>query len=177
MGEPLNPYESPRSDLDTAVPAGQSTTPIDMPASVKATVSIVVALAFMVGYGAVVQGTVAWGQLGLIGLLLWGIFRRKALAWQYLRMIGVLAFVAGACANVSSLMNSRSLGDPRASVVAVGVSFLMTALCLLPVVLVSTEKARRYFGLLCPACGSAKVKASDFLYREKLCKTCRRAWR
>ena len=177
MSDPLNPYEAPRSDLDTVVPAVQSPTPIDMPASVKATVTLVVALAFILVYGAIVNGTVPWGQLGLIGLLLWGIFLRKALAWQYLRVVAVLAFVAGACANASTLMSGRSLGAPRASVVAVGISFLMTTLCILPIFLMSTDKARRYFGVVCPVCGSANVKAGDFLYREKRCKTCQRTWR
>lgn len=177
MSEPLNPYEAPRSALDTAVPAAQSPTPIEIPASVKATVSLVVVLAFIVGYSAIVKGTVPWGQLGLIGLLLWGIFLRKALAWQYLRVVAALAFVAGACADVSALISSRSLGDPRASVVALGISFLMNTLCILPVFLMSTRKARRYFGVVCPACGSTKVKAGDFLYREKRCKICQRTWR
>lgn len=173
----MNPYQAPRAALDTAAPRAPWTAPIDMPASVKATVAIVVALALTVGYGAVVRGTTPWGQLGLMGLLLWGIFLRKALAWQYLRVVGVLAFVAGAGAGVSIHLRRGALGDSRASVVAMGISFLMITLCLFPVFLVSTEKARRYFGVVCPACGSAKVKAGDFLYREKRCKPCGNTWR
>jgi hypothetical protein len=51
-----------------------------------------VTLVIMAGYRGVVEGAFPVFQLGLLGLLLWGLFAKKSLAWQYLRVIGVLAF-------------------------------------------------------------------------------------
>jgi uncharacterized protein YqgC (DUF456 family) len=148
-----------------------------MPGQVKATIGILIALAVIVGYSAVVQDTLPWVRLGLMAFLLWGIFRRSALAWQYLRVVGMLAFIAAMAAMISNLLTIQSTSHPPAYAVAMGVSLVMTSLFVVPIFLVGTKPARHYFNVICPACGSAKVKAMDFVYREKRCKKCRHTWR
>jgi hypothetical protein len=172
-----DPYQAPRANLDASVKLEALSTPMAMPRSVKTTVAIVSATAVMIGYGAIVQGQTPLVQLGLIALVLWGLVRRKALAWQWTRLGAVLGFVATAGVWSAHLLAGRWSGGPTAFLVANGISLMMSLLFLLPVFLLSTRESRGYFGLVCPTCGSTKVKAGDFLYREKRCKACSGSWR
>jgi len=177
MSDPKNPYEAPHADPNATVPAPLAAIPMAMPAPVKATVGIIVALALIVGYSAFAQGTLPWGQLGIMAVLLWGVVRQSALAWQYVRVMGTLAVLATGTIMLSLALGNRSPGHPKIHPLVMGTSLLLETLYLIPVLLMGTKPARRYFNVICPACGSVRVKALDFLYRERRCKLCQTTWR
>ena len=171
-----DPYRAPHASLNASLNVGPSITPIEMPGSVKATVAIVFITAVMVGYGPIVQGQIPLTQVGVLSLVVWGILRRKALAWQWLRLGAVLGFIGFAGASAARLLAGQASGGSTASVVGNGISLLMSVIFLLPAFFLGTMQARRYFGVVCPICGSTKVKAGDFFYREKRCKACPSTW-
>lgn len=173
MTTPQNPYQAPQTDVDAAAPVIAESAPTKMPASVKACVGIMIALGASAIYSSLKQGT-APVHLLVLGLLLWGVFKRSALAWQWVRIGGVLAGVLTA-GLVASIIANNDYSQTAAAFIAVSMG-LGAALYLVPVFLMSTRSARRFFRVVCPSCGSTRVKARDFLYRDKRCKSCPAVW-
>lgn len=177
MTTPQNPYQAPRADVDAnaAVPVNTAAASMNMPTSVKICVALMIAAGVVAMVASLKDGKPPV-QLFVIGLLLWGIFKRSALAWQWVRIGGVLAGVVTASVAVSTIL--KVAGNSGTAIAAAAWMGLAAALYpLLPVFLVSTASARRYFGVVCPSCGSTRVKARDFVYREKRCKDCPATWR
>jgi hypothetical protein len=176
MTTPQNPYQAPRADVDAnaAVPVNTAAASMNMPTSVKTCVALMIAAAVIAMVASLKDGKPPV-QLFVVGLLLWGVFKRSALAWQWVRIGGVLAGVVTASVAASMILNN----DYSATAIAfIAASMGLAAVFyLLPVFLVSTASARRFFRVVCPSCGSTRVKARDFVYREKRCKDCPATWR
>jgi hypothetical protein len=104
--------------------------------------------------------------LAIAALILVGLVRRHALAWQWGVLMPLLA----------SLEALATLGTARDQVMMVAASIALAIDLGIPLLL-TRASARRYFGLICPRCKSQRIGATDFLFNGYRCKGCQVEWR
>jgi len=113
------------------------------------------------------------GQAIVSILILIGMVRGHALAWQWGRLTPFVAAIAGGLVLVMRLTdtsNAISLG------MLVMLCFLVAGSGALTILL-SFKSSKRYFGLSCPHCGSLRSKADNFFYSAYRCRDCGSTWR
>ena len=109
--------------------------------------------------GAVVSVVIA-------ALILIGLIRRHALAWQWGLFMPLLAALNG----LAALASARGAAQLAlyGSLIAVDIA--------IPIFL-TMAPSRRYFGINCPKCDSLRTGASDFFFSRHRCKRCSVEWR
>lgn len=102
--------------------------------------------------------------LGLEGLILYGLFKRNRLVWQWGRILAVFSIIM----IVVSLVFIGASAIP----------LLVVPLIWWLIVFISfgTTSAKEHFNLICPNCSSNKVKANDFIFKKAKCKECNYIW-
>lgn len=112
-------------------------------------------------------------QILLSVLILVGLYKGHRLAWQWGRVLGAL----GATICIFLAVMVLLAKEPKAgSTIVFGFSAFNAAILLTVVFSLGTKSAKRYFGLVCPACGSTKCKAGDFLFNKVKCVDCGGEW-
>lgn len=108
---------------------------------------------------------------GISALILVGIIKGNKLAWQWGRILGFLSAVLLSILAVGAIVNSDI------SVRTAGVIFGSQAILLYILFFaLGTESSRKYFQLVCPKCGSKKIKAGNFFFTKTKCKSCNDKW-
>lgn len=123
------------------------------------------------------------------GLVLAGIYGGHRLAYQWGRILGLIAAVIYSLTVIGFLvalstpeamnadgmpMNPAALRSSMIAILAV-VAVLAAALWTIFFSL-GRPSARRYFRLVCPNCGHKKVRAVDFFFSKAKCKQCSTIW-
>ena len=107
-------------------------------------------------------------------LILYGIVMGHRLAWQWGRLLGLLAAILLTLAAVG--LFSRAGNKPDVMLVAVLIA--LQGVPLFPMFFaLGTKGARAHFRVICPACGVSKPKAGDFLFTEVVCRKCGSRWK
>jgi len=111
----------------------------------------------------------------LSALILIGMCKGHRLAWQWGRILGLLGAILLLMITLTALasMGIRTIGEFVVVTMAVGVP---AAALFTMFFSIGTHSARRYFGLVCPSCGSMKCKAADFFFTKARCATCGSEW-
>lgn len=112
-------------------------------------------------------GTAA-ANVAVAVLVLLGMIFGHALAWQWGRVIPVLALLA----LLGALGAARESGSSSAVVFVVSAMAVMLSLP----VLLSLPSSRRWFALECPRCHTLRTQAASFLYNWRRCKRCNVKW-
>lgn len=103
------------------------------------------------------------------GLIAYGLVRRHRLAWQWGRLLAL---------GVSLLEAIMSV----AAMVRFGVSWRWSTLIALALpgvaigIALGRPSAREWFRLVCPACGTGRPRAADFLFQRARCRRCQNEW-
>jgi hypothetical protein len=114
---------------------------------------------------------------GLGALILLGLVFGHRLAWQWGRILGILAAVLLTLAAVLSFFGQRNIRGPAWVRTLEGGVFLFQAICLYTIFFaLGTPSARLFFRLRCPLCGEFTSTAADFFFNRALCKRCPKAW-
>lgn len=128
---------------------------------------------------AVVEGTVspgvAFAPLGLGVLIVFGMVKGHRLAWQWGRLLGL---VTAALVFISAITVWAALEDTAGREAAFWAVFLggQGAALMVMYFTLGTSGAREHFRLVCPQCGSRKVRAADFIYSKAKCRKCKNRW-
>jgi hypothetical protein len=105
--------------------------------------------------------------------ILVGMFKAHKLAWQWGRALGALGATICTFITIMLLIETK----PREGDTAVLVFSGCTAvICFVIVLALRTKSAKRYFKLVCPACGSMKCKGANFLFTKVKCLACGSEW-
>jgi hypothetical protein len=166
-----NPYQPPSG---ACTPEAPGVVRIGRPQKgIPATVIVVIVLVSLYMlfalFGAVSNPLGALVQLGIASLILVGIVRGNALAWQWGMVIPVLNLVI----LLVSVAMSLAAG---VDTVFLAIIFAMAAANLAIPVLLAVRNSRVFFGLQCPKCGAFKTKAKDFVFSKRQCKLCKTQW-
>jgi hypothetical protein len=105
-------------------------------------------------------------SISIAVVIVLGLVRRHALAWQWGVFMPILA----------ALNALAALGYAQGAVQRAMMLALLLANIAIPLLL-TRSSARRYFGVRCPRCGSQRTGATDFLYDGHRCKECQVEWR
>lgn len=108
-------------------------------------------------------------RLTILFLILSGVLTGHKLAWQWGRLLTLLALFGILAAMLLMIIKAY---DPIAALLG----FLLSIPMLTIFIAFGRDSAREHFGLICPRCNSFKVKADDFLYRQAKCKECNHTW-
>ena len=105
------------------------------------------------------------GNIAVAVLVLLGMIFGHALAWQWGRVIPILALLA----------LFGALADSTTTGARVFVASAMVVMLSIPILL-SLPSSRRWFALECPRCRTLKTQAASFLYNWRRCKKCHVKW-
>lgn len=137
--------------------------------------SVVVAAVVLVGLFMLVDLSDALLRQQLVGaaitiaiatLILVGLVRRNALAWQW----GVYMPILAALNGLAALAYATGPLAVALCTTALGANVAIP-------VLLTRAPSRHYFGVACPRCGSMRTGATDFLFNGHRCKDCNVEWR
>ena len=119
--------------------------------------------------------TLASTAVGL--LILWGMIVGNRLAWQWGRLLGVLAAIVLTIVTLAAFSEVRKANSLTPALI-LGVGFpLLEAVCLYTIFFaLGRPSAKRYFRLECPSCGQFTNTANDFLFAQAKCRACRKVW-
>ncbi len=118
------------------------------------------------------------------GAFLWLLFADAPIAAALLAILASIAVVLF-CRGHALVFQAAHLYLPLNTFVALGLvttgrlwPLVVSGTCLLlTAALLLTRRARRYFDVICPACGSRSVGGKDFWFREARCNKCKAEWR
>jgi hypothetical protein len=106
-------------------------------------------------------------------LILVGIIKGHHLAWQWGRLLGLAAAILLTVIAVVTFAHSGE--QPEMMIVAVFVA--VQGIPLFPMFFaLGTNGAREHFRLICPSCGSSRVKGANFLFTKAICRRCNATW-
>jgi hypothetical protein len=108
--------------------------------------------------------------LGIQGLILYGLFKRHRLVWQWGRILSLFSVIFLSAAIVFSFLTG---GAPMQVLPGI---FVNLSVSLIIFIAFGTASAKEHFNLICPNCSSNKVKAGDFLFKKAKCKNCNYVW-
>ena len=101
-----------------------------------------------------------------------GLWRRSRLARQWIRFVSLVAIIVGGAAlcifAITWMSAPWALGDIL-RVLAKSWPFFLAIFSLFAM---DTRRSRRLFGLLCPQCGSYKVRGVGLRFKRMRCKEC-----
>jgi hypothetical protein len=111
-----------------------------------------------------------FGGAGVGGLIIAGFVTGHRLAWQWGRLIGLVLGSAWLVISVVLAIQGEQ------ELLPVMLMILFSASIFLMGVLLGLPRSRAFFRLICPACGSKEVKATDFFYNNAKCEKCECRW-
>jgi hypothetical protein len=155
-----------------------------VPASILVTItalSVILGLNCALGILALTQDPTAIVRvavsMGLGALLLLGMIFGQRLAWQWGRILGILAAVLMTIGAVVGFFSTRAAQVPSWVSVLSGSILLVQAACLYTIFFALGQRsAKLHFGLKCPVCGELTNKAADFFFNRAKCKGCGNVW-
>ena len=170
--DPDNPYSPPRTDaLPGAIEVVQPRLKIPGPV-----IAVVVLLSLYILLTiATVVGSPLWLIIRLLiaALILVGLVRGHALAWQWGMIMPILsALFIGM--SLFLLLTRHGLNFTSSLVALLLVALLLGHLAV--PVLLSLRSSRVFFGLQCPSCGQVKGRAANFLFSRRRCRACHTVW-
>jgi hypothetical protein len=120
-------------------------------------------------------------QLGVTvvmgGLILWGLIVGHRLAWQWGRLIGILASLFYLISLVIVFAATSHVENAAlVRLIAIGILGVQIACMLTIFFSLGQPSAKQYFNLRCPQCGRFTKQAADFLFNKAKCGQCRTAW-
>lgn len=138
---------------------------------VVATSSMSIIILFSIYSSVVSQGVSTGSFLRLIipFLILLGIIKGNRLAWQWGRLLTILAFVGILISTIMIFIKGGSYSQAN-PFLFVGVPSLLIFISF------GTYSAKEHFRLICPNCVKAKIKPDDFLFNNAKCKKCNHVW-
>jgi hypothetical protein len=169
-----NPYAPPHKD-EAPTPTARGTierSRPQMPGTVIAVIVLVSIYLLFTLVGALRNPVLAVIELVIAVLILVGLVRRHALAWQWGMIIPVLAAL-GTLVQLGAVAGA-GLAGPAALVTSILLALLVLQLAI--PVLLTLRSARLYFGLRCPECGRMKIRAGNFLFTAYRCRDCKTTW-
>jgi hypothetical protein len=170
-----NPYEAPKAEINLGAPAEIAPPDVKMPGTVIATIVIVSLMAVLSLIGLIRAPTSVTSAAGLAiyALILVGLIRGHALAWQWGIVIPTLfaVFVLLGMFMIFSRASRIGLGFGELLVILVPLALYVS----IPVLL-SFKSSRRFFGLQCPKCGEVRGRAASFLFTKRRCGACKFEW-
>jgi hypothetical protein len=139
-----------------------------MPPTIIAAVVLVSYYVLIDLFDSVINGHLVGGvvSVGISVLILIGLARRHALAWQW----GLFMPLLAALNAVAALAYAHGTLEQALYVSVLAVDLAIP-------VLLTVAPSRRYFGIACPRCGSLRTGASNFLFTGHRCKRCHVEWR
>lgn len=173
-----NPYQSPETPISPA-PARTG-----MPPSVVAAVVALLVLFGVQALAAIAALTSdrisqeamlprAAVQVGAGALILWGTLVGHRLAWQWGR---ILAIIAAVILTIGLFGLLAHFGEQEAAAL-LAILFVLQVLPLYVVFFAfGRPSARVFFRLVCPECHRPSSKANDFLFNQARCKYCNNVW-
>ena len=140
-----------------------------------AAVSIVFLERIVLGIMGVMAGT--YSLLGLVltagisALILVGIIKGHRLAWQWGRILGIISAVLLTIITIAAITQLNPQNG--AAVVIIGSQAILLYVLFFSL---GTADAKKYFQLVCSACGSTKAKAANFFFTKVKCGDCNNQW-
>jgi hypothetical protein len=167
-----DPYRPPKSDLEGAREHEVVRGDLKMPGTVIAAIVMVSVLMVLELYGLVREGgTQAVISVPISLLILWGLWRGHALAWQWGIVIPILLAIMVGLGLIALLGDSRVLGA------AAWIGAVVPLLLYISIpVLLRFRRSRVFFGLECPRCQAVKTRAASFLFTQRRCRACGLEW-
>src|SRR5262249_14993645 len=98
------------------------------------------------------------------------------LAWQWGRLIGMLAAVLYLLVTIVTLSTGIEGAPPAARFIVAALAMIMSAGLVTIAVSFGTRSAKLYFDLRCPRCGEFTSSAADFFFNTAKCKKCDKRW-
>jgi len=172
-----NPYGPPKTDEapPTRGELGQIARPTGgMPGTVIAVIVLASIYLLFSLVGALQNPGWAVVQIPIGALILIGLVRRHALAWQWGMIMPIFAAIS-TLFGVIGVAAAGPLIGPMFVILVVLVLMLGVELGI--PVLLSLRRSRLFYGLQCPQCQSMKVKAGNFFFTSFKCRACKAAWR
>jgi len=127
-------------------------------------------LALLYGTASVLSVVIS---LVVAAVILVGLIERFRLAWQWGRILGLFAAIILTLTAV--VFFGRAREEPGFWLV--GVLVATQGVPLFPMFFaLGTRGAREYFRVICPECGSSKVKGGNFLFTKAQCRKCNLVW-
>ena len=166
-----DPYAPPKADVDAGAPAEIAASPQSMPGTVITAivlVGVVVTFDLLSLLGRVAPLKLA--EIPIEALIIVGLVRGHALAWQWGIIVPTLAVLGGLALLGPAL--SMFDGNP----VAAALIFLLIAINVAIPIVLSTKSARIFYGLKCPKCGEVRGRAASFLFAKRKCAACKFVW-
>ena len=116
-------------------------------------------------------------SMGLQLLILWGMIVGHRLAWQWGRILGILAAVLLTIGAVTSFVGTAAAQVPAWVRLLAGSIVMLQAVCLYTIFFaLGRPSAKQHFNLRCPSCGKFTGAAADFFFNRAKCKTCSTVW-
>jgi hypothetical protein len=116
-------------------------------------------------------------SLGLGLLILWGMVVGHRLAWQWGRILGILAAVLLTIVGVITFVGTEATQVPAWARFLTGSMVLLQAACLYTIFFsLGQSSAKHHFNLRCPSCGKFTGDAADFFFNRAKCKACGAVW-
>jgi len=116
-------------------------------------------------------------SMGVGALILLGMIFGHRLAWQWGRILGILAGVLLTIGAVIGFVSARPAQVPPWASILGGSILLLQAACLYTIFFaLGQPSAKQHFGLRCPLCGNFTSTAVDFFFNRAKCKRCGNAW-
>src|SRR5262249_44259120 len=116
-------------------------------------------------------------SLSLGSLVWWGMIVGHRLAWQWGRVLGIIAAVILTLIGIVSLTSPPPAQQPVWAAQADAAISLFSAACLYTIFFaLGTASARDPSRLRCPACGRFTGTAADFLFNRARCASCPNVW-
>jgi hypothetical protein len=155
-----------------------------MPTSVAVTVGALATLLGLNGIFGVLAMMVhpeAGGRvvisLLLGALILWGLVVGHRLAWQWGRILGLLAAILLTAVGFMVPNVQPPAGQPDWVPAVESALTLIQAACLWTIFFsLGRPSAKEHFRLRCPGCGRFTSKAADFWFNRAKCAGCQRVW-
>jgi predicted Zn finger-like uncharacterized protein len=114
---------------------------------------------------------------GIIGgLILWGLIAGHRLAWQWGRILGLLAAIFLLLGALLLLSEAKNAIVPMAAYIGAGLILFMSGCLFIIAIALGTDSARMHFGLRCPECRRFTSAAGDFFFNTAKCKRCDIEW-
>ena len=163
-----NPYAPPKVDVDTGISASVDPADSRMPPPVLATVVIFAVIILLELIFTLATSGRGIFQIGVSALILLGLIRGHALAWQWGRVIPVFIAVVVTAGLV--------VEEGGRSPFLLGVAAIPIALFLSLPILLSYRSSRVWFGLKCPQCSEVRARGASFLFNKRRCRACDHIW-
>jgi hypothetical protein len=111
--------------------------------------------------------------LSLGALIMVGFVTGHRLAWQWGRILGLLAAIGYTLVVVLSFTSPKGTDT-----IWLPIIFGFLAVCLWTIFFaIGRTSAREHFGLRCPKCSQLTNRAADFFFNRAKCKACGNVWR